>query len=351
MRANEFIKEEINPDILHPEFSHTQKIGDFTYKATASQGWSSAKYLKIEVFERGTNDPLDKIASITFIIRGDEKTGYLESINTWVADEFRNKGVASTVYAYARMLGNTIKPSKFQTGMGKGMWRAWRKSGAAKHLMKEAYTDPSIRDILKKKGYTKIGSGLDQTAYLAPDGSVLKIFGTSRNAKNSIELTPAQKIFKAFADYCLAHPDNEFLPQFSDWTTFRYKGMPYLQIKMERLFPFSDGGEGADGWNDILAKIAKEAEHSKTNEAKQEWLKKYIYTKRNDWVQEKAEQLIMHMGGNGFNKLWDTIYDLGQLANRIGLGNLDLHGGNFMLGSDGEIVIIDPFYAGRNPKE
>jgi hypothetical protein len=39
---------------------------------------------------------------------------------------------------------------------------------------------------------------------------------------------------------------------------------------------------------------------------------------------------------------------LKKVARKIGLGNLDLHSGNFMLGSDGEIVISDPFFAGWN---
>ena len=83
----------------------------------------------------------------------------------------------------------------------------------ATEFLLEAYTDRSIEGILKKKGYKKLGSGVDQTAYLAPDGMILKIFGTSRSSKNgSVQLTKAQKTFKAFADYCKAHPNNPFLP-------------------------------------------------------------------------------------------------------------------------------------------
>jgi hypothetical protein len=45
-------------------------------------------------------------------------------------------GIASTMYAYAKMLGNDVRPSTVQMPGGKAMWKAWRKSGAAKHLMK-----------------------------------------------------------------------------------------------------------------------------------------------------------------------------------------------------------------------
>ena len=210
----------------------------------------------------------------------------------------------------------------------------------ATEFLSEAYTDPGIRTIMKQKGYKFLGSGVDQTAFLAPDGMILKIFGTSRSSKEgSLELTRAQKTFKAYADYCLAHQDNPFLPQFSDWNMFQYKGKPYLQIKMERLFPFKGG---ASGINEMLSNLADHAERSKDPKAKQKFIDRYL----GSYADDELKKLIGLVGEDGFNLLWDTIYDLRQLSKKIGLSNLDLHSGNFMLGSDGEIVISDPFFAG-----
>lgn len=212
----------------------------------------------------------------------------------------------------------------------------------AEEFLSEAYTDKSIEGILKKKGYKKLGSGVDQTAYLAPDGMILKIFGTKSNAKNgSVELTKAQKTFKAFADYCKAHSNNPFLPQFSDWNMFHFKGKPYLQIKMERLFPFTGGAEGI---NDLLENLADYAEISNSPKRKQHFINRYSDSA--GYYADAFNKLIGLVGEDGFNQLWDTIYDLGKVAKKIGLGNLDLHSGNFMLGSDGQIVISDPFFAG-----
>ena len=212
----------------------------------------------------------------------------------------------------------------------------------ATEFLLEAYTDSSIDGILKKKGYKRLGSGVDQTAYLAPDGMILKIFGTSRSAKNgSLQLTKAQKTFKAFADYCKAHPNNPFLPQFSDWNMFQYKDKPYLQIKMERLFPFIGGAEGI---NDLLENLAEYAEISNSPKAKERFINRYSDSA--GYYADAFNKLIGLVGEDGFNKLWDTIYDLKQVAKKVGLGNLDLHSGNFMLGSDGQIVISDPFFAG-----
>jgi len=211
-------------------------------------------------------------------------------------------------------------------------------------ILTEAYSDPGISRILKQKGYKKLGSGVDQTAYLAPDGMILKIFGTSQNAKDgSIQLTRSQKTFKAYADYSKAHSNNPFLPQYSDWNLFHYKGKPYLQIKMERLFPYN---KGAKGINYVLSHIADKAERGNSPKQKEEFIKAYV---NNDWGVQNGDnfrKLIALVGEDGFNQLWDTITDLKKVAKQIGLGNLDLHSGNFMLGSDGQIVISDPFFAG-----
>lgn len=214
----------------------------------------------------------------------------------------------------------------------------------AEEFLNEAHIDLEINKILKTKGYTKLGSGADQNAYLAPDGAVLKIFGTSRYNDGSMELSKGQRAFKAFADYCLAHTNNPFLPQFSGWETFAFKGRPYLQIKVERLFPFNVNKT----WPYILAAIADKAERTKSPEAKEDFIDLYINSEYVHRIsREAAQQLFMHLGDDGFNLLWDTIYDLMQVARSIGLRNLDLHAGNFMLGEDGQIVIADPFYAGE----
>lgn len=224
-------------------------------------------------------------------------------------------------------------------------------------FLSEAYIHPDINNIMKKKGYKYLDAGADQTVYVAPDGMILKIFGTNTNSKDgSLELTTAQKTFKAFADYCNAHSNNPFLPKFSDWNMFEYKGKPYLQIKMERLFPFKGGASGIE---DVLEEIAEDAEQTKDPKVKEKFILSYTgeYDDPSKWhlghsASKKSidefQRLIGLIGEDGFHLLWDTIYDLGQVARKIGLSNLDLHGGNFMLNSDGHIVISDPFFAGHD---
>lgn len=53
--------------------------------------------------------------------------------------------------------------------------------------------------------------------------------------------------------------------------------------------------------------------------------------------------LSIHMGGKV--KLFiNTIFDLSELAKQYDY-TLDLHGGNFMVSSNGTIVIVDPWIA------
>jgi len=142
MRATEFITEKINMDILNPEFKHEQEIGDFVYRAmyythrvekpSRSKKWSPPIYLEIVCKKNN-----EFIGTALFKIIGSGPDAHLESEHTNVDPEYRNQGIASTMYAYAKMLGNDISPSPVQFPPGKAMWNAWEKSGDAEHLVKE----------------------------------------------------------------------------------------------------------------------------------------------------------------------------------------------------------------------
>lgn len=130
------VSEEINPDVLDPRFNHKQKIGDYTYTAGLEpDGWAVEDLFVIRCY-----DGEKMIGQARFYTTfGDS----LVSALTTVKPEYQKQGIASTMYAYARMLGNTIEPSASQLPPGKKMWKAWKKSGDAQYLMKnveENYT-------------------------------------------------------------------------------------------------------------------------------------------------------------------------------------------------------------------
>lgn len=132
-----YVWEEINPDIRNPEFYHEQQIGDYKYTAKTQPSQSGYfTYLLIRCYD---GDKL--IGKVNFEIRILAGKKWLESQQTEVASEYQQKGIASTMYAYAKMLGNDVKPSKYQSDMGKAMWAGWKKSGDAKHLANEEIID------------------------------------------------------------------------------------------------------------------------------------------------------------------------------------------------------------------
>jgi len=207
----------------------------------------------------------------------------------------------------------------------------------AKEILSEAEHSSEIKQILLDRGYVLLGKGVDQMAFAEPDSNtVLKIFGTSPGASLG-ELTDKQKSFKTFYDAVKSDPTNEFLPEIYGYNLFNFAGKPYLQIRMERLFDFKGG---AKNWNELLADTAWAVERGKTIER--------YFSDIEDVIENSKRQnnslvtLIMHLGTEGLTKIFTTIQHLYKISKKNGY-TLDLHGGNFMLDSDGNPVIVDPY--------
>ena len=123
------VTEKIDPDILHPDYKFQQKIGKFNYTASSYAGNGGKPMLKIEA-----SDKVGTVGHAYFTVVNDAKGGHLESLNTYVHDDFQKKNIATTMYTIAKMLGNDIKPSSSLLPGGQAMWKSWKKSGDAKHL-------------------------------------------------------------------------------------------------------------------------------------------------------------------------------------------------------------------------
>ena len=206
-------------------------------------------------------------------------------------------------------------------------------------IISEAQIDPDLEKTIQKKGYRLIGSGQDQDVYIAPDGSILKIFGYGER-EDDADFSEGQQSFIDFAEFCMKRPNNPFLPKFSDLKQFKFKGNLYLQIKCERLFDFN-------GIEDIAAALEMfihDISTSGAEKALEEFLT-YHYDYEKDGGAD-AGKLITLLGGEKNIKVFaKTVEQLQNLAHGYGY-KMDLHSANIMLSSDGDIVINDPFSVG-----
>jgi hypothetical protein len=131
-KLKHFVKEDYDRSMLRDGFSTEQEINGILYKAVGkSFKGSYGGTLTITAYDK------NKKIGIAQFTDHFEKSG-LESLNTDVDPAYQRQGIASTMYAYARMLGNTIHPSIVQTKQGEKMWKGWKKSGDAKFLKKES---------------------------------------------------------------------------------------------------------------------------------------------------------------------------------------------------------------------
>jgi hypothetical protein len=225
----------------------------------------------------------------------------------------------------------------------------------ANEFLTELSVDTGIVKALKAKGYmapsgipnAEIPKGEDQMVFMEPGtGLILKIFGTNKSRAadaGSNSLSFPQKTFTLFADYCAANPNNKFLPKFSGWETFEFKGKRYLQIRCERLYT----GRNNVAFFNKLADIAKHAEYSK--DGAKDYFDEMIHDGYYD-VTDYGPLITLIGGEEDFYEFWDTIYQLGKIAYSNGC-QLDLHDENFMLNSNGGIVISDPFFSGWSKRD
>jgi len=198
------------------------------------------------------------------------------------------------------------------------------------------------RDIsreFRKLGYSKIGSGADSTIWAKDDSHVIKILMPEDEGSQAVE------VFKKFYEFCQKRPDIPCLPVFNEYNIIGVLDKEYIQIDMERLYP---------------------VKKNTLNEAMTWYLSDYV-VKGIPWKQVKQELSDPHpwinshwprqanLLANQVKKLsgkkeasWHLLYSVMALLYKAGLINKlgwDLHTENVMQRSDGQLVIIDPWFA------
>lgn len=202
-----------------------------------------------------------------------------------------------------------------------------------------SYCDPRITTYLKEQGFKLIGNGIDCTVFSAPNGLVLKIFGTHRKAVGpKAGFSASQHMFFKWADFCQKNQANPFLPKFYGDVKSPFEWgdppMTYLQIWQEPLKHSTESCFVA-----ARMAIAVELDDALTV---QEWIENFRKYYTGSWETRGLEQLIEACGMHGLELLWYTMIEIHSIGVKSGY-DWDLHGNNFMLRADGTPVIVDPW--------
>jgi GNAT superfamily N-acetyltransferase len=137
MRAEEFVQEKINPEVIDPGFKIERQLSNgFVIQASAeephyddpSPSMRDLRGVTIRVFDPASTNWVQKeygIGKVTFLARQNKQTGEwdLRPVSVAVDNEYQRQGIASAMYNFARKLGNDVIPSSIQTDMGKAFWK------------------------------------------------------------------------------------------------------------------------------------------------------------------------------------------------------------------------------------
>lgn len=118
MKVRELL-EGVSKEIFKPGFERTKELpgGKYILVATPGRvlmGEKQSDQFRIEIRTlKGT-----KLGWVNF----KDTRGSLEAIDLNIDKQFRRRGFATEMYAFARELGNSIVPSEKQTALGKAFW-------------------------------------------------------------------------------------------------------------------------------------------------------------------------------------------------------------------------------------
>jgi hypothetical protein len=190
--------------------------------------------------------------------------------------------------------------------------------------------DRGIGKALEKKGYQVLGAGVDQEAYLEPGGkTVLKIFGTQGN---SGKLSPDQRMFVRWAEFCQRNSDNPFLPRYSGWEPFDYKGETYLQIRTELLREPQTPQE-----RKLVNAIAELGAAFDSHGIS------FLDLEKNKLSAPSYQIVKKAVGEDNVPLLLNTLLELIHTTQTKKKYLWDLHSGNIMLRPNGQVVLNDPY--------
>ena len=188
-------------------------------------------------------------------------------------------------------------------------------------------------------GYKKLGIGADSTVWAKDDSYVIKILMPDDPSSQ------AEKVFKKFYEFCQQHSKLSCLPKFNEINTIDIGGKDYTQIEMEKLSPIINNTfEEAMIW--ALSDMANK--DKSWDEVVQELQNPNSWNGGNTRVMRKMPEFVrQRMNLPAFNNTYSQLYEV--MKNLYQTGDIndfgwDLHTENVMQRSNGQLVIIDPWF-------
>jgi GNAT superfamily N-acetyltransferase len=192
---------------------------------------------------------------------------------------------------------------------------------------------------LQDAGYKKLGMGADATVWAKDDSYIIKIL--MPDDPNS----QAEKVFQKFYEFCQQHSKLSCLPKFHEINTIDIGGKDYTQIEMEKLTPIVNNTfEEAMVW--ALSDTA--SKNLSWDNVVKELLNPNTWYGGQTRVMRKMPMFVtQRMNSPEFNKTYSQLYEVMRQLYQTGQINKfgwDLHTENVMQRSNGQLVIIDPWF-------
>jgi hypothetical protein len=201
----------------------------------------------------------------------------------------------------------------------------------------------TIANQLTAAGYSKVGSGADATVWAKDNSHVIKILMPEDLG------TKAEQVFRKFYEFAMSHQDLACIPRFNEVNTVDINGKDYTQIEMERLAPIEK-----DSFVEGLIWFLSDYINTNTPWA----------TVESELANPETWEIYSPNFANAFAKTWQSLtqnpaskktytmyrmlYNVMKLLYNTGTINKfgwDLHTANVMQRSNGQPVIIDPWFS------
>lgn len=137
MRAQDFLPERVSDDTIKPGFHAEKTAGELDLRAEANERGTG---IIIRAYHQGK-----EVGFSRFLAKKDLSGEWaLESGFVYTNEDWRRRGVARSIYQFARELGNDIRPSASQTDLGRAFWAGGGAQPAVAAVAEGQM--PSIRD-------------------------------------------------------------------------------------------------------------------------------------------------------------------------------------------------------------